>query len=95
MPRAKFFYGTKAQLDAKPIENGGLYMTTDENKWYIDMDGTRHQLTNEQAGLFSNTEDGMVPAYTNAGDILYTTGWGAPPEGTKIKMVAWTADDIQ
>ena len=23
-----------AQLDAKQIENGGLYMTTDENKWY-------------------------------------------------------------
>lgn len=48
LPKAKFFYGTKAQLDAKQIENGGLYMTTDENKWYVDMDGTRHSLSDTE-----------------------------------------------
>lgn len=45
MPKAKFYYGTKGQLDDKNIENGALYMTTDEEKWYVDMDGERHLLS--------------------------------------------------
>ena len=47
MPRAKFYYGTKSQLDSKLIENGALYLTTDEDKWYIDMDGDRHSLSGD------------------------------------------------
>ena len=76
MPKAKFFYGTKAQLDAKQIENGGLYMTTDENKWYVDMDGTRHQLTTEGVDSFSKISVGgtLISADSPEDTLTLTAG---------------------
>ena len=61
MPKAKFYYGTKGQLDDKNIENGALYMTTDEEKWYVDMDGERHLLSQGTEFEDRIVFDGSVP----------------------------------
>ena len=61
MPKAKFYYGTKGQLDDKNIENGALYMTTDEEKWYVDMDGERHLLSQGTEFEDKIVFDGSVP----------------------------------
>ena len=61
MPKVKFYYGTKGQLDDKNIENGALYMTTDEEKWYVDMDGERHLLSQGTEFEDKIVFDGSVP----------------------------------
>lgn len=45
MALIKFLYGTKEKLNAKDIENGAFYITTDEGKLYLDLEGERLPLT--------------------------------------------------
>ena len=75
MPKAKFYYGTKGQLDDKNIENGALYMTTDEEKWYVDMDGERHLLSQGTEFEDRIVFDGSVPF----SGILTLNGYPAIP----------------
>lgn len=75
MPKAKFYYGTKGQLDDKNIENGALYMTTDEEKWYVDMDGERHLLSQGTEFEDRIVFDGSVPFF----GILTLNGYPAIP----------------
>lgn len=55
MPKAKFYYGTKEELDSHEVENGALYLTTDENRWYIDLQDTRHPVTGDHIEQYIKT----------------------------------------
>lgn len=54
MAIAKFYSGTKQQLDAKSIENGAVYITTDTEEFLVDLDNKRIPLTDIES--ISNQE---------------------------------------
>ena len=43
----KFYFGQQEKLDNKLIENGALYVTTDTNQVFADLNNSRIKLTNE------------------------------------------------
>lgn len=42
----KFYLGLESKVQAKPVENGAIYITTDTKKMYADLLGERINLTN-------------------------------------------------
>ena len=45
MAQVKFFHGTKAKIDAHSITEGAIYVATDTNKIYADLNGKRVDLS--------------------------------------------------
>lgn len=70
MPRAKFYYGTKGQLDSHAVENGALYLTTDESRWYIDMDDVRHEVVGDSSHKFGTLQITSIGEGSTLVDVM-------------------------
>lgn len=56
MAKVKFYQVTKAQLDAKAVEEGALYIDTDNDIMYVDIDGTRREIGQDTSSFVKQSD---------------------------------------